>query len=218
MSLLAIHSDFENDLIEPFRVYEELATVKTFNSATDFTLDELCLLEGVLSHVWQAWCRFCRRIIMESCQGTQNCSGVAIPAVALAHSDSAVSGAAVSIKRKRKNIWGAPNSVLRDEPTWGDVDVLLDIIVGLSPANSVVLTGMCTMAASSAKILQAARNAAAHHNFQTVASLIKLSGPYSVFSISHPCQAMFWLDTLSGNYLLTEAIEGLKDAATFAVL
>jgi hypothetical protein len=32
--------------------------------------------------------------------------------------------------------WQTQNTILRTEPTWGDIDVLLDIIQALAPANA----------------------------------------------------------------------------------
>jgi hypothetical protein len=58
MALPVVHATFEQELVEPVRVFEELATTKTFTSANDFTTDDLCLLEGILSRIWQAWCHF----------------------------------------------------------------------------------------------------------------------------------------------------------------
>jgi hypothetical protein len=119
---------------------------KTLQAAADFTLDDVCLLEGILSQIWQTWCRFCRTVVVESCLGTQQVSGASIPGLPNALSDLHVSGAAISAWRKKKPTWKTTNSVLRHEPTWGDVDILLDIVRGLSPANSGTIAGMCTMA------------------------------------------------------------------------
>jgi hypothetical protein len=218
MSLQQIHTDFEMELLEPTRVFEELATSKTFKNSNDFTTDELCLIEGVMSRIWQVWCRFCRRVVLESCQGTTELSGVPIPPLAAANSDGHVSAAAILAWRKRPVTWHQSNSVLRREPMWGDVDVLLDVIDGLKPNNAAKLKGMCTVSSTGAKLLQTARNAAAHHNHQSLGELLSLSSAFSAFPINHACQSAFWVETVSADYLLPFVLEELKDAAVYAVL
>jgi hypothetical protein len=104
------------------------------------------MLEGILSHMWQGWCHFCRNLIIESCKGTTDMSGNLFPQLGGALSDQHVSAAAIRIKQRKTPIWGSQNAILRYEPTWGDVDVLSDIIKGTAPANAAALNGMCTLA------------------------------------------------------------------------
>lgn len=217
MALATIHASFEASLREPVRVFEELATTKTFRASHDFTTDDLCLLEGVLSRIWQVWCGFCRQVVVDSCLGTSDLAGP-IPALSTAVSDAHVSSAAILAARGRTVTWTGQNTVLRLEPTWGRIDVMLDIISGLAPANAVKLNGMCAVASSSAKVLHAARNSASHNNAQTLAELRRLSSPYSAFAANHACESLFWIEATSGDYLLPRAVQELKDAADFAVI
>jgi hypothetical protein len=143
---------------------------------------------------------------------------LSIPALALAHSDEHVSSAAIRSRKPRYPIWQGTNSTLRLEPTWGDPDVLLGIVAALAPANGPTLSGMCTMASASAKNLQVIRNAAAHLNSQTTAEVTKRSSSYTTFSMTHPSQALFWVGTASGMYLLSEGVDALKIAAMFAIM
>lgn len=112
MPLDAIQADFEAGLVDSVRVYEELATTKTFGSASDFSHEDLCVLEGLLSHLWQCWCQFSRSLLIESSIGTSDLSGVYFPPVPGANSDADVSGAAICIKRSRPRIWGFPNGIV----------------------------------------------------------------------------------------------------------
>ena len=217
MPLANIHATFEGDLIEPTRVFEELATKKSFTDARDFTTEDLCLLEGVLSRIWQAWCRFCRETIMESCVGTTDLSGP-VAGLATAISMPHVSAAAVQVKNRQRVTWVGQNTVLRMEPTWGSIDALIDIIRYLAPTNAAKLNGMCAVASPSAKVLQTARNAAAHDNTQTLADLLQLGTAYTTFPTNHACQSLFWIEAATGGYLLPQAVEDLKDAATLAVI
>jgi len=218
MSLDAIQAAFESEIAESVRAYEELATTKTFARAADFDHEDTCMLEGVTSHIWQAWCRFCRTLIVDSCIGTTDASGNLIPQLPGALSEQHVSGAVIRIKNGRTPTWGTLNAVLRFEPTWGDIDVLTDIIRGTAPANATKISGMCTLASTSSRIIHRVRNASAHHNTQTMTELQRLSSGYKTFPIAHPAQALFWVDSSTGNYLLPEAIEGFIVASMFAVV
>lgn len=213
MSLDALHASLEVQLARLVTPFEELATTRTFSSSADFSLDEECLLEGVLSRIWQSWNWFCREMVIESCIGTQSLSG-AIPQHPKASSIGNISAAAIRAKQKKFPTWsGTSNIKLRIEPTWGDVDVLLDIVTALNPVNALNLKNVCTLAEPGAKILQTIRNAAAHNNIQTMTSLLRLSPAYNAFSITDPCQALFWIESSSGDFLFLYALEALKDAA-----
>jgi hypothetical protein len=218
MPLQAVQAGLENDIAESVRAYEELATTRTFARSSEFTHEDVCMLEGIVSHVWQAWCQFCRTLIIESCVGTVDVSGNVILGRPEALSEQHVSGAAVRIKRGRTPTWGAPNNVLRLEPTWGDVDVLTDIVRATNPANATRISGMCTLASPSAKTLQLVRNAAAHRNPQTMAELHRLGSAYVAFPITHPSQALFWTEGTSGNYLLPEVVDDLVTASMYVVV
>jgi hypothetical protein len=217
MSLHALQAGLEAEIATVSLLYEELATTRTFSSAADFSLEEECLLEGVLSRIWQSWNRFCRETIFESCLGTQDLSGFIAPHVN-ATTVGAISNAAIRAKKGARPIWSGTNSMLHLEPTWGDTDVLLDIVTRLAPANAAKLSGGCTLASPGAKVLQVTRNAAAHQNSQTMANLARLSSSYNAFSITHPCQALFWVEPSSGEFLFLQAVEALKDAAMYCAL
>jgi len=218
MPLANFQVAFETALAGPTAVYEELATTRTFSKAGDFAIHDLCVLEGVLSRVWQIWCDFCRSALIESCMGTTDISGNVIAALPGAASEFHVSAAAIRAKKSQTVSWTHTNSVLRHEPTWGDVDSLLDIIAGISPTNSVQLNGMCTMASKGAKFLQLARNAAAHDNVQNRNELLLNSSAYSTYPIAHSCQALFWTEPTSQQYLISFALEQLRDASVFLVI
>jgi hypothetical protein len=47
---------------------------------------------------------------------------------------------------------------------------------------------------------------------------LRLSTPYNTFPTNHACQSLFWKETTTGDYLLPQALQELKDAADHAVL
>ena len=140
------------------------------NAANRFSLLDECLLEGLLSRVWQAWCNFARACVLASCTGTVSAGGNVIAALPDALSDDHVSGAAIKAKSKSSPpFWGTPNSVLRAEPTWGDVDLLAKVLVRLRPANHAQLLAAFSSIHASAKALQLIRNGTAHNHSQNLA-------------------------------------------------
>jgi hypothetical protein len=185
-------------------------------SSSDFSLSEECYLEGALSRVWQAWCAFCRSCVIESCLGTTTGNGIVVTPHALALSDAHVSGAA-NRARDHLHCWGPTNSILRKEPTWGDVDVLVKILPRLAPGNSPQLLASFSAGSQGAKALQMIRNAAAHDNYQTRAEVMGMRSAFIVFPINHPIQALFWQQPTSGDFLIFHAIDDLRAAAAAAI-
>lgn len=187
------------------------------SSATDLSLHEELFCEGALSRYWQAWCDFCRTTICSSCLGTTTAAGVAIGPHPDAHSEAHVSEAARRAKKSTTNPWGRTNSILRLEVTWGDTDTLATIVPRMLVPRHSELTAAFSQADRSAKALQIIRNAAAHHNIQTMANVVSLSSRFISFPVTHPIQALFWTQTTTGTYLIQHAVHDLLEIAEAAV-
>ena len=166
MALHAAWAKLDADLNLLGLNFRDFASTKSLASAADFSLLDECLLEGLLSRVWQAWNSFCRTCVIESCMGTTDAAGTAIAAIPHAASEEHVSGAAIRAKRGQAPLWGSTNAILRMEPTWGDVDVLSRIINHLQPANSGKMLAAFSSGSQCAKALQSVRNGAAHNHPQ----------------------------------------------------
>ncbi|WP_153067634.1 hypothetical protein [Paraburkholderia graminis] len=190
----------------------------SISASADFVTDDECLLEGVLSRLWQAWAIFCRSCVIESCLGTIDGAGVNITPHPQAATEPHVSGAAINAKKKpNPPFWGPTNTVLRYEPTWGDVDSLTKVIPRLQPSNEAQLMAAFSSAHRSAKALQLIRNAAAHNNLQTRADLLVLWSRFMVFPTTHPIQSLYWVEPSTRDYLVFHAVEELRDAALAAI-
>jgi len=191
---------------------------KVMTDATDFTLSDECLLEGLLSRSWQEWAHFCRSIVVLSCTGATTSTGVPIAALPEALSPKHVAGAAV---RARKTpappTWGNATTALRNEITWGDTDVLATILPRMNVPRHGHLLAAFSQAHESAKAIQTIRNASAHFNAETMADVVDLSTKYSAFQITHPTQALFWTVPASGDYLFRYALDDLKENASIAI-
>lgn len=195
------------------------ASKHTIMTAGVFSLLDECLLEGLLSHTWQAWCGFCRSCVVGSCVGTVTSGGTTVAALPSAATEEHVSAAAIRAKnRGRPPYWGSTNTILRYEPTWGDVNVLVDILTRLQPANHRQLLAAFSSGSASARALQVIRNASAHHNYQSVTEIQALQSSYVVFPIGHPTHAMFWIEPHSSDFLVIHAMQELKLVASTAIL
>lgn len=107
--------------------------------------------------------------------------------------------------------------MLRIEPTWGDVDVLVNVISRLRPNNATQLLAAFPAAHSSSKALQLIRNGAAHNHAQNMTEIQTLNSAYIVFPINHPAQALFWVEPHSNDFLVMNAIQEIRDASLVAV-
>src|SRR5262245_58695041 len=136
MALVAAYNALESELdLLAVEMRAFASRVGPVAASNQFTLLDECLLEGLLSRVWQAWCNFARACVVHSCLGATTTSGTVLP-LAAATSEAHVSSAAIRAKNKANPpFWGATNTVLRAEPTWGDVDVLNKILTRLQPSN-----------------------------------------------------------------------------------
>jgi hypothetical protein len=219
MALVAAFGRLETDLDSLSVHVRDFASKKSaITSPGQFSFLDECLLEGLLSRIWQAWGGFCRSCVMASCLGCVTSNGVPIPALPGAGNEGDVSGAAIKAKKSPTlPHWGTPNLLLRNEPTWGDLGVLTTILSRLSPANSAQLLAGFSSGYTRAKALQIIRNGAAHLNVQTMGEIIAISSAYQAFPIMHPTHALFWIDPGSSDFLVTKAIEDLKAAGSAAI-
>lgn len=219
MALQAVWTRLDGELMSLSVHFRNFAAAKpSLSSPSHFSMLDECLLEGLLSRVWQAWNNFCRTCVVESCVGTIDATGVVVTALPGATSEACVSGAAIQAKKKGgAPNWGAPNTLLRAEPTWGDVDVLAKVLTCLRPVNSVKMLAAFSSGSPSAKALQLIRNGAAHNHVQNLNEIQMLRSSYVVFPITHPTHAMFWTEPHSRDFLITHAIDELNDAGLTAV-
>jgi len=218
MPLQALGAQLDAELDAFSTHFRDFAAARPpLDSAGRFSFLGECLLEGLLSRAWQSWCGFCRNCFVESCGGTTTVNGTSVAALPDALSPDHVSGAAIQAKRGKKPYWGIPNATLRCEPTWGDVDVLVSLITRLAPANAPQMLAAFSSGHSSARALQLIRNGAAHNHIQNMEEIKTLRSAYVVFPILHPTQALFWIEPGSKDFLVTQALEGLREAASAAI-
>lgn len=132
------------------------------------------LTESLMSDIWQTWCLYCRNIAHISCRGSICLDGNAFSA-RISHPDNSWRrlGYEAQNRRNQNRITnnGHQTFLMRYEPTWGDLDVMLEIIQALAPVNQNTLSSAFGMGMVSLKHLQLARNACAHKNVETITQL-----------------------------------------------
>lgn len=220
MALPAVLAQLNSDLDALASSFRDFAARSAASAASGtLTLEEESLLEGLLSHTWQAWNSFCRACVMDSCMGSADASGAMVPGHPDALSEELVAGAALDAKRKGvlPTYWGATVTSLRQEPTWGDTDVLQKILPRLQPANVAKLVAAFSSVHDRAKAIQLIRNGSAHNHAENMNDILLLQSAYVAFRISHPVQALYWIEPASGDFLITHAVDALRDAALLAV-
>ena len=218
MALYQAWVNFSDELDVLISEFEKFAIEAPITvSSACFDLASECLLEGLLSRTWQAWCAFCRTCVIESCAGTVDGNANPITACPLAFSEFHVSAAAIAAKRNNVTIWGQQNLVLRFEPTWGDTDVLADILPKLAPSNQLQLSSAFSSAHAAAKVIQKIRNASAHNHAQAQVEVTALMPSFLAYLPTHPIQALYWVEPIALDYLIIYAIEELRDSALSAI-
>lgn len=167
--------------------------------------------------IWHTWCDFCREVVLASCAGTITRTGARIPPRAGDNSWQRI-GYEVQRASQRRPIAAAARLTLRhQEPTWGDVSVLVRAIPTVAPGNQATLTTGFGLALSGPRHLQQVRNACAHLNSATVLRIRALSVHYSAARIQHPCDLLWSLEPSSKSdavFCWIEELEIMADEVT----
>ena len=171
---------------------------------------EIHQLEGWLSELWQAWCKFCRITVISSCTGCSTQAAGNIVAVQPGRGEVSY----ISINQKKGKAPGkhGVNNSMHLEPTWGHIDRLIDVIQALTPGNSKSLLGGFGTVPQIDEI-RIIRNAAAHRNIQTEKTVLAISANYKATVISHPVEALLWLDPSTGRTLVQARMDDMRIAS-----
>lgn len=173
--------------------------------------------EGALSDAWQAYCDFSREVCIHSSIGAMRGNGV--PTVASINPATPERASHIAI---RSVIPAAPqpnaiNATLLKEPTWGDSNKINLIIAALNPTNAAQLQAYFFGGLVGPKHCQIVRNAAAHKNHQTLASVQDLAVNYVAGPIVRPTDALTWTDTSTKGYAFISWLDDMRTIAAGAV-
>lgn len=156
-------------------------TMLSSENLTDFEYKYITY--SLISEIWKAWCLFCREIIFLSCSGTTTRNGIVVPA--RSSRDNAIQRIAYEANQARRGSRVHPNkrcTFIRQEPTWGDQNLLVTIIPSLSPSNAVTLQSGFGSVSTVPQHLQIIRNYFAHSNSETALELKQVSKYYKAAS------------------------------------
>ena len=178
---------------------------------------DVVFLDGLLSYAWQAWCKFCRDLVIHSCLGAQTKAGAVLPVTASPATVQRISHLAIRGNKSHAAIPLATNAVWRFEPTWGDVAALVRIIPVANPANAAQLLTTFGGVTTGPAHLQKVRNACHHLNDQSFADVRSLQLYYLSSPIRFPAEASFWVDTVTGDFAFVAWLDEMRLLAANAV-
>jgi hypothetical protein len=181
------------------------------------TEKERMYLEGLISALWQSWNHFCREVVVSSATGCTTAGNVALAPSVTPQTWERVSYIAMQAKLRSPIVAGRTNSVLRYEPTWGDVLRLANLISAIGPANR---TQLLSAFGQGVKILhlQKVRNAVAHRNGETMSELLSFRHAYNLQRLPrHPVEVACWVDASSGDYAIEAWSFEMRTIANLAV-
>lgn len=173
-------------------------------------VDRFALQEGLLSSLWQAWCEFCRDVVIGAVQGATTTTGIVVSSQAYAaRTEAEIAYIAKQLAQQRNVTTIKPISGRYSEPTWGDVNKLNLIVTGLGPSNQqTLLSGFGGV--TSIKDLQICRNASAHINGENIAKVRAARVRYLHTAFKHPSDTMRWIVPTTKDYLWRSWIDEME--------
>lgn len=179
---------------------------------------EVFHLNGLVDYVWQSWNRFSREYFMKCTIGCTSKNGVIIAAAGNVTpcTEERISYLASKLSRQNKITATGTNTILRFEPTWGDIDKIISLSALCSLSNHTVITSSFGGGLLGPKHLQSVRNSIAHLNKETHASIIDISSQYKSNKIRHPVSSVFWRTVDTDLFALSAWIEDMLIIADIA--
>jgi hypothetical protein len=178
--VIDLHEVYRRSVTLVGRVHRRASFVATVSSRSRW--EDRALSEALISDLWQIWNEFVRQILLASCSGCTTRSGIIVAARRGDNSWQRVSyearqHAQASKFGKRARIGRAARAAGRyQDPTWGDLDTLVDVTIGLAPSNAGSLSTAFGATSRGLKDLQTVRNACFHKNEENWATVKSLEG------------------------------------------
>jgi hypothetical protein len=163
------------------------------------------LTESLMSDIWQTWCLFNRTLIFKSIRGAKFRNGASVSGRAGDNSWLRLGYESSAYKSGRNTTaFGHSNFAMWKEPTWGDLDAFVKIIMGFNPPNSANLLAAYGGNFDGVKHLQNIRNCSAHKNVENYLDLRSLALVYSLPPVITPV-SIVWSMKLGTNTLAIES-------------
>lgn len=163
------------------------------------------LSETLISDIWQSWCLFSRALLFNSIRGAKCRDGSVLAARAgdnswmrLGYESSTYKSGGIPKHA------GHAAFAMRKEPTWGDIDCFVKIVMGLKPANEAVLLAAYGGNFRGVKDLQRIRNCCAHKNIENIFDVRQMGLTYMITSRATPVD-IAWSYKQGGTSLAIES-------------
>lgn len=152
------------------------------------------LTEGIISDLWQSWCTFCRNVILFSCEGTVTRNGSTVISREGSNSWQRI-GYEAACAARGANVHPTRHlSYRRHEPTWGDQNKIIDIVMRVGPTNSNALLTAFGLPVYGPRHLQIVRNACSHKNIESIKDVRNLSINYFAAPLHSPSDLAWFID------------------------
>lgn len=102
------------------------------------------------------------------------------------------------------------------EPVWGDVGKLIDVVSAVAPRNRVALLGAFGVSLRGPKDLQIVRNTCAHLNAENMLDLRKIQIYYVVGRMQHPAEMSWQREKATGGLAFETWLDDLTTIARLA--
>ncbi len=174
--------------------------------------------EGLISQKWQAWCGFCRSVLIHSALGAETDGGTMTNSPNSARTERELAWIAKQAARNQAyaNVQSIAGSHL--EPTWGDPGKIALMSVALGMSNEAQLSSGLLSASQEARHLQVVRNATAHISKDNISEAVKLNTVYRAGVFESPSDVMLWEEPISGDFAYRYWSDRLIIAANLAIL
>jgi hypothetical protein len=174
------------------------------------------LQEGLVSALWQCWCAFCRDVLLGSALGTSTRAGIPVTSPLASNSEPEICYVARELSFRRSVTRIRPLAGSHLEPTWGDLGKLNLILSGIAFSNQAQL--LSAFGAALALIdLQICRNASAHINSDTLATIRSARVRYQDTQFAHPSDVIFWVDPRTRDYVWKTWVDEITIVSNLAV-
>jgi hypothetical protein len=184
------------------------------NSSYSHSFESTYLTSQIISEIWLSWCRFCRDLIIASCNGSATRSGTLIQARSMNNTPERL---AYEFKQYKFGNNPRPSGVITqsyNEPTWGDVSAMLTVLPGLNPSNLSSLLSGFGLSLQGPQHLQITRNTISHLSADGVRSFKQILVFYAGVPIRHPSDLIRWKDPSKNTEVIFSWIDDLETIAS----
>lgn len=183
----------------------------------DHLMDRFALQEGYVSALWQAWCSFCRELLVGSSLGARTAGGTVTTSPHSARHEMEIAFIAKQLSKQRNITTITQLQGSHQEHTWGALDKLNLVVPNIGCSNSSTISSAMSVCLRIAD-LQICRNASAHIT-KTSFQLIQTSKVrYMDTKLMHPSDMMYWVDPSTDDFLWKSWIEEMELASSFAIV